>query len=60
MLDYYTRLYHQYRRPVRQIVLFLRETTSTAVEIDYFETASTRHHYQVIRLWEVEAQELFC
>ncbi|MDS3859504.1 Rpn family recombination-promoting nuclease/putative transposase [Thermosynechococcaceae cyanobacterium BACA0444] len=58
MLDYYTRLYRQYHRPVRQIVLFLRETTSTAVQVDSFETASTRHRYQVIRLWEVEASEL--
>lgn len=28
MLDYYTRLYRQYRRPVQQVVLFLRSTTS--------------------------------
>ncbi len=58
MLDYYTRLYRQYRRPVRQIVLFLRETNSTAVQVDYFQTSSTRHRYQVIRLWDVPAEEL--
>ncbi|AFY62726.1 DUF4351 domain-containing protein [Synechococcus sp. PCC 6312] len=58
MLDYYTRLYRQYRQPVKQIVLFLRPTTSTAVQVDYFETASTLHRYQVIRLWEVAASEL--
>lgn len=28
------------------------------MQVDYFETASTLHRYQVIRLWEVEAQEL--
>ncbi|AFY59322.1 Rpn family recombination-promoting nuclease/putative transposase [Synechococcus sp. PCC 6312] len=58
MLDYYTRLYRQYRRPVRQIVLFLIATTSTAVQVDFFETTSTLHRYQVIRLWDVEASEL--
>ncbi len=58
MLDYYTRLYRQYRRPIRQIVLFLRATTAPAVQVDYFETVSTQHRYQVIRLWEVAAEEL--
>lgn len=58
MLDYYTRLYRQYRRPVRQIVLFLRASSSIYVQQDYFETPSTLHRYQIIRLWEVEASKL--
>jgi len=58
MLDYYTRLYRQYRRQVKQIVLFLKPTTSTQVQIHSFETETTIHRYQVIRLWEVEASEL--
>ncbi|MDS3861790.1 Rpn family recombination-promoting nuclease/putative transposase [Thermosynechococcaceae cyanobacterium BACA0444] len=58
MLDYYTRLYRQYRRPVKQIVLFLRATTSPQAQVNTFETENTIHRYQVIRLWEVEASDL--
>jgi predicted transposase/invertase (TIGR01784 family) len=58
MLDYYTRLYRQYRCPIKQIVLFLKPTTSNQIQINYFETEKTMHRYQVIRLWEVEATEL--
>ncbi|MDS3860963.1 Rpn family recombination-promoting nuclease/putative transposase [Thermosynechococcaceae cyanobacterium BACA0444] len=58
MLDYYTRLYRQYRRPVKQIVLFLKPTTSIQVQVNHFETENTIHRYQVVRLWEVEATDL--
>ncbi|MDS3861018.1 Rpn family recombination-promoting nuclease/putative transposase [Thermosynechococcaceae cyanobacterium BACA0444] len=58
MLDYYTRLYRQYRLPIRQVVLFLRPTTSANAQMDYFQTENTVHRYRVIRLWEVKATDL--
>jgi len=58
MLDYYTRLYRQYRRLIKQVVLFLKPTSSAQVQVNTFETETTIHRYQVIRLWEVPASNL--
>ncbi|MEN9232033.1 MAG: hypothetical protein Q6L68_14105 [Thermostichus sp. DG02_5_bins_236] len=58
MLDYCVRLTRQYRCQVLQIVLFLRETTSSQVQIDRFESATTLHRYRVVRLWEEPAEAM--
>ncbi|MFQ3583878.1 MAG: DUF4351 domain-containing protein [Cyanobacteriota bacterium] len=58
MLDYCVRLTRQYRCQVLQIVLFLRETTSTLVQIDRFESVTTLHRYRVVRLWEEPAEAM--
>ncbi len=52
MLDYWLRLYRQYRCPVEQIIIFLKPTTSEAVFVNEFTAANTWHRYRVIRLWE--------
>lgn len=52
MLDYWVRLYRQYERPIEQVVIFLKETTSEAAYIEQFTGANTQHRYRVIRLWE--------
>ena len=33
-------------------MIFLQETTSELVRVDYYEDTNTRHRYRVIRLWE--------
>ncbi|HIK12877.1 MAG TPA: Rpn family recombination-promoting nuclease/putative transposase, partial [Oscillatoriaceae cyanobacterium M33_DOE_052] len=51
-LDYYIRLKRQYNRPIRQLVVFLKETTSPLVFENQYRDSNTRHRYQVIRMWE--------
>ncbi|MBD2740261.1 Rpn family recombination-promoting nuclease/putative transposase [Coleofasciculus sp. FACHB-1120] len=58
MLDYWVRLYRQYRCPIVQVVIFLKSTTSEAVFIEQFAATNTRHRYRVIRLWEQEPAPL--
>ncbi|GAB4279840.1 MAG: DUF4351 domain-containing protein [Oscillatoriaceae cyanobacterium] len=52
MLDYYIRLKRQYNRPVRQLVVFLKETASPLVFENQYRDSNTSHSYQVIRMWE--------
>lgn len=52
MLDYWVRLYRKYRRPIQQFIIFLQTTTSEVVFTEEFVTETTRHRYQVIRMWE--------
>ncbi|MGB3189001.1 MAG: DUF4351 domain-containing protein, partial [Limnoraphis sp.] len=52
MLDYWVRLYRKYRRPIQQFIIFLQATTSEVVFTEEFVTETTRHRYQVIRMWE--------
>ncbi|WP_009632708.1 DUF4351 domain-containing protein [Synechocystis sp. PCC 7509] len=52
MLDYWLRLYRQYRCPIEQVIIFLKSTTSQAAFINEFTAANTWHRYRVIRLWE--------
>ncbi|MEL7036360.1 MAG: Rpn family recombination-promoting nuclease/putative transposase [Cyanobacteria bacterium J06592_8] len=52
MLDYWVRLYRKYRRPIKQFIIFLQATTSEVVFTEEFVTETTRHRYQVIRMWE--------
>ena len=58
MLDYWVRLYRQYRCPIEQVVIFLKSTTSEAVFTEQFATTNTRHSYRVIRLWEEDPAPL--
>ncbi|MFY7805080.1 MAG: Rpn family recombination-promoting nuclease/putative transposase, partial [Limnoraphis robusta] len=52
MLDYWVRLYRQYRIPIQQFIIFLQPTTSQAVYTQEFIVERTRHEYDVIRMWE--------
>ena len=52
MLDYWLRLYRQYRCPIEQVIIFLKPTTSEAVFVNEFTATNTWHRYRVIRLWE--------
>ncbi|MBD2774829.1 DUF4351 domain-containing protein [Iningainema tapete] len=52
MLNYWVRLHWQYSLPVTQILIWLKPTTNPAVFENLFQLESTRHSYQVIRMWE--------
>lgn len=52
MLDYWVRLYRQYRCHIEQVVIFLKPTNSDSVFTEQFQETNTLHRYRVIRLWE--------
>lgn len=58
MLDYWVRLYRQYRCAITQIVLFLKPIESEAVNVEQFEAENTLHRYRVVRLWEQDPTPL--
>ena len=59
LLDYRVRLHRLYpHKQVHQVVIYLRKSSSPLVYQEVFELARTRHEFNVIRLWEVEAEEL--
>lgn len=58
MLDYWLRLYRQYRCPIEQVMIFLKPTTSESAFINEFTAANTWHRYRVIRLWEQDPAPL--
>lgn len=53
MIDYRIRAYRKFpTKRMRQIVIYLRKTTSELVYQTTFEIENTRHEFEVIRLWE--------
>jgi predicted transposase/invertase (TIGR01784 family) len=59
MLDYWLRLRRKFPdTAIRQMVLYLRPTTSAQVFADRFRDENTEHRYEVVRLWERAPQEL--
>ncbi|MBW4571797.1 MAG: DUF4351 domain-containing protein [Tolypothrix carrinoi HA7290-LM1] len=58
MLNYWVRLHWQYGLPVTQVLIWLKPTTNTAVFENEFQLESTRHGYQVIRMWEQSPEPL--
>ncbi|MCT7979150.1 Rpn family recombination-promoting nuclease/putative transposase [Laspinema olomoucense] len=58
MLNYWVRLYWQYRLPVRQVIIWLQPTRNPAVFETEFQFQSTRHGYEVVRMWEEPPEPL--
>jgi predicted transposase YdaD len=58
MLEYWIRLWRLHRKPIRQVVLYLRKTNSPLVQVDELQVSDTRHRYGVVRLWEQDPQPL--
>ena len=57
MLDYYVGLKRQHpRRRIRQVLVVLKPTDQPVP--DRYEADDTLHRYRVIKLWEVDPQEL--
>jgi len=59
MLDYRTRVYRRFpKKTMRQVVIYLKETSSLLVQENAFILPNTRHEYEVLRLWEIAAEEM--
>ncbi|MFB2936835.1 Rpn family recombination-promoting nuclease/putative transposase [Aerosakkonemataceae cyanobacterium BLCC-F154] len=58
MLNYFVRLYWQYNLPVTQVLIWLQQTTNSAVFESEFRQGLTSHGYQVIRMWEQSPEPL--
>jgi predicted transposase/invertase (TIGR01784 family) len=56
MLDYWVRLHRLYRLPVTQIVVLLLPPSDPSDIETTFSVESTRHEYQVLRLWEQDPE----
>jgi predicted transposase/invertase (TIGR01784 family) len=56
MMNYWLRLYWQYGVPVKQVLIWLKETENPAVFETEFKSESTQHKYKVLRLWEQDPQ----
>ncbi len=53
MADYRLRVYRRFpQKTMRQVVVYLRQSTSPLVYQTLFELPNLRHHFEVIRLWE--------
>jgi predicted transposase/invertase (TIGR01784 family) len=56
MLDYRTRGYRRYpNKPMKQVVIYLKPTTSDLVYQSNFTLENTRHEFEVVRIWEQPA-----
>jgi predicted transposase/invertase (TIGR01784 family) len=56
MLDYRVRGYRKDpTKPMRQVVIYLKQTGSDRVYQTSFEMENTRHEFEVVRLWEQPA-----
>ncbi|NCQ94370.1 MAG: Rpn family recombination-promoting nuclease/putative transposase [Microcystis aeruginosa W11-06] len=59
MLDYRTRVYRRFpKKTMGQVVIYLKETSSPLVQENAFILPNTRHEYEVLRLWEIPAEEM--
>jgi len=59
MLDYRTRVYRRFpKKTMRQVVIYLKETSSPLVQENAFILPNTRHEYEVLRLWEIPAEKM--
>ncbi len=57
--DYRLRGYRKFPgKDMRQIIIYLRPTTSTEVYKTTFQAGKLHHEFEVIRIWEVPAAEL--
>jgi predicted transposase/invertase (TIGR01784 family) len=56
VLDYRVRMYRKNpAKPMRQVVIYLKQTNSELVYQTHFTMERTRHEFEVIRLWEQPA-----
>jgi predicted transposase YdaD len=56
LLDYWVRLPRLYRLPVTQVVVVLLPPSDGTTIETVFELGSTRHQYQVVKLWEQDPE----
>ena len=57
MIDYRLRVYRRFpQKQMRQVVIYLKETSSELVRQNTFSIPGSRHEFEVIRLWEHPAE----
>lgn len=52
MLEYWILLHRRFRRPIHQVVIHLRPTTSPLARVEELAIGHTRHRFTSLRLWE--------
>ena len=55
MLDYWVRLYRLYQMPIYQVLVLLRPPADGTVIESVFVCETTRHEYQVLKIWEQDS-----
>ncbi len=59
MLDYRLRVYRRFpNKLMRQVVIYLKPTNSPLVEQRVFQLETTRHEYQIVKMWQVRTEEI--
>ncbi len=59
MADYRLRVYHCYPDKImRQVVIYLKSTSSDLVQQDTFSISGMTHQFEIIRLWEQPSADL--
>ena len=59
LADYRLRIHRKFpEKTIYQVVIYLRETRSERVFQNYFEIAGMYAEFEVIRIWDVPAEEL--
>jgi predicted transposase/invertase (TIGR01784 family) len=58
LLDYWVRLHRLYRLPIIQVIVLLLEPPPSTVIETAFVCGTTRHEYQVLKMWE-QTPDLF-
>ncbi|MDJ0599963.1 MAG: Rpn family recombination-promoting nuclease/putative transposase [Crocosphaera sp.] len=59
ILDYRVRVYRRFPdKQMRQVVIYLKPSTSELVQQKVFAIPNTRHQFEVIRLWEIPTEQL--
>jgi predicted transposase/invertase (TIGR01784 family) len=59
LADYRLRLHRKFpEKTIHQVVIYLRETGSERVYQNYFEIAGMYAEFNVLRIWEIPAEEL--
>ncbi len=59
MADYRLRVHRKYpQKEMRQVVIYLKETSSELVHQNSFTISGMRHEFEVIRLWEQPTTDL--
>ena len=60
MADYRLRVYRRFsQKRMRQVVVYLQQTSSSLVQQTSFSLERTRHEFDVIRLWEQPSDSFF-
>ncbi|MFZ9267267.1 MAG: hypothetical protein ACO23P_10985, partial [Vulcanococcus sp.] len=58
MLEYWIRLHRRFHKPIQQVVIHLKPTTSPLARIEQLKVGGTQHQFSNLRLWEQDPEPL--